>query len=158
MNRSLEEKSSARLAAVQLLYKAAMTGEKPNPERMATDYQHFLEENKDAPKEAHLSPVPPSMAYLKKLLSGVTEHAGALEPWVEKCLTADWKKERMSPLLLAILRLGVFEIAHFRTLKPAILINEYVSLTGRFFGEAETGFVNASLNKVAAEMRSDDER
>ena len=139
MNRSLKEKSAARLAAAQALYQAAITGGKASAEYLPDD------EGRDDVK--------PNAGLLKKLLEGSAAHAAELEPWVEKALTAEWKKERLSPLLLAILRLAVFELAHFRDTKPAIIINEYVTLTGRFFGEAETGFVNAALQAIAAELR-----
>lgn len=152
-HRSLQEKSSARLAAAQMLYQAALTGGRAEPERMLADYRAYLEDNRASPAEATLPAVPPNFAYLRRLLEGVVAHAETLESWVERLLTADWRKERMSPLLLSILRLGVFELLHFRELKPAIIINEYVTLTGRFFGQGETDFVNAALNSAAAQIR-----
>ncbi len=139
MNKSLKEKSAARLAAVQLLYQAAITGGKASAEYL--------------PEADGKDDVKPNATLLKKLLDGVSAHAAEIEPWVEKTPTAEWKKERMSPLMLAIFRLAVFELAHFSDTKPAIIINEYVTLTGRFFGEAETGFVNAALQSIAAELR-----
>ena len=146
MNRSLQEKSAARLAAVQLLYKTALTGGKLAPARLMAEYQEYLAEEEKPP-------VKPNATLLSKLLEGMEAHGEAIEPWVEQCITGAWKKERMSPLLLAILRLGIFELAHFRETKTPVIVNEYATLTGRFFGAAETGFVNAALNAVAVELR-----
>lgn len=146
MNRSLQEKSASRLAAAQLLYQVALTDAAINAEKLMHGYSEQLaEEGKSA--------IRPNMAYLRKLLSGVAEHGEALEPWVDKMLVADWKKERMSPLLLAILRLGVFELAHFPELPAPVIISEYTGLSERFFGEAETGFVGAALAALARELR-----
>lgn len=151
MNRSLQEKSSARLAAAQLLYKAEMSGEKVKPEKLASEYEHYAAE--ENPKEAALPQVPASQKYLVALLSGVAEHQEALEPWLDQTLDRDWKKERMSPLLLAILRLGIFELAHHRNLSSGVIASEYTALAGRFFSEAETGFVNAALTRLASSIR-----
>lgn len=145
MNRSLREKSAARMAAAQLLYKMSMRGEKLSADALLAEYDTYGEEIAD---------LPPNRAFLKKLLAGVAEHGESLEPWVNKALTGEWKKDRMSPLLLAILRLALFELAHFPNVGAPIIVNEYVTLTGRFFSDAEAGFVNASLNRLAGELRS----
>lgn len=150
-NRSLQEKSSARLAAAQLLYKAEMSGEKVKPEKLLREYGAYAQE--DNKKEAAMPQVAASEKYLLTLLTGIAQHTDALEPWLDKLLDRDWKKERMSPLLLAILRLGIFELAHHRNLKPAVIISEYTGLAGRFFADAETGFINAALTRVAGELR-----
>lgn len=141
-NRSLQAKSAARLAAAQLLYTSAMSGKAADATRLMAEYDAMAEGG-----------VAPNKTLLRALLEGVITHAEALEPWVEKALTGEWKKARMSPLLLAILRLGVFELTHFHETKAPIIINEYVTLTGRFFESGETGFVNAALNALAKEIR-----
>lgn len=146
MNKSLQEKSAARLAAAQLLYRTYISGEALVAERLIADY-------KDYQQGEEKTPVTPNATLLRNLLSGMAEHGDALEPWVDKSLTGEWKKARMSPLLLAILRLGLFELAHYRDTNAPIIINEYATLTGRFFSDAETGFINAALNAAAKEMR-----
>jgi len=143
-NKSLREKSAARMAAAQMLYANALNGSKPDPARMLQEHDGYLSENKTQP----------NMALLKKLLEGVVTHGNTLEPWIDKALTGDWKKDRMSPLLLAILRLAVFELAEMRQTASPIIVNEYVTLTGQFFGDAETGFMNAVLNALAVELRA----
>lgn len=152
-NRSLQEKSSARMAAAQLLYRVAVTGDMLNPDKLIKDYQHYISDSADDKKAAKVPLVAPSPAFLRKLLEGIARHGEQLEPWVDKCLTNDWKKSRISPLLLAILRLAIFELAHFENAKRAVIINEYVTLTAHFFDDAETAFVNAALNSVANELK-----
>jgi transcription antitermination factor NusB len=153
-NRSLLAKSGARLAAVQVLYQAAVNGESaPDADTLMAAYQRYLDDNRENPQEAGVPFVPADLKFLRALLGGVTTFRDTLEPWVERAVAEGKSKERMSPLLLAVLRLAVFELSHFRDRKPGIIINEYVTLTGRFFGEAETGYVNAALNAVAAPLR-----
>lgn len=141
-NRSLQEKSAARMVAAQMLYAVTLNKEALSAAKMLQHYDdHFKEEKA-------------SLAHLKKLLEGMEQHGEQLEPSLDKILTGDWKKERMSPLLLAILRLGIFELAHFPHTAPNIIVNEYVTLTGQFFGADETGFINAALNAAAIELRA----
>ena len=53
----------------------------------------------------------------------------------------------MSALLIAILLCALYELKN-SALKPAMLLNEYVTLTGRFFEEGDVGFVNGLLERV----------
>ncbi len=152
MNRSLQAKSSARLVAVQLLYQAAVTGTSTSPEIMAEEYKTFYEENLPNAKEVQLPTVPPDAAYLRKLLCGVAEHGARLEPLIDKVLSDDWKKDRISPLLLAILRVAAFELAEGKVKTP-IVTDEYVSLAARFFTDAETGFIHAALHALTKELQ-----
>jgi transcription termination factor NusB len=60
----------------------------------------------------------------------------------------------MSPLLLCILACAIYEMQHSTGLKAPIVIDEYVTLTGRFFEPAEVGFVNGLLDTLGKELRS----
>lgn len=153
-NTSLQAKSSARLAAAQLLYRVAVTGEAFNAAKLARDYQHYLDENKHAPAEAKLPAIAPNAAYLRKLLEGVGAHAEALEALVDAHLSEKWKRERMSPLLVAILKLGLFELDAHRNLPTGVLVDEYTALAARFVDEEEVSFVHAVMAKAAREMRT----
>ncbi len=137
-NLSLQKKSAARLAAVQCLYQQAMSGRPPKAE----DYLSGRSWGKDTAPDA---------ALLRKLLEGMAEHDAALNEQVEQLLTNDWKKERMSPLLLAVLKSALFELRFLQKLPAPVVINEYVTLAARFFDERETAFVNAALNAASHE-------
>lgn len=139
-NKSLREKSAARLAAAQILYSAALRHEPVDVKCIMEDYGDYM------------GKVRPNMALLHKLLEGVATHGTRLESWLDKTLTGTWKKERMSPLMLAILRLAIFELADSQTAAP-VIVSEYVTLASQFFNEQETGFVNAALNSIAVELR-----
>ncbi len=67
---------------------------------------------------------------------------------LETVLAKEWKRERMSALLVAILQCAIFELFFFKDAKPAVIIDEYTRLTGRFFDEAETNFVYAALGTL----------
>ena len=55
----------------------------------------------------------------------------------------------MSPVLLAILACALVELRFIRSLSAPIIIDEYVTITGRFFESSEMGFVNGLLEALA---------
>lgn len=152
-NRSLLAKSAARLVAVQLLYQKALSGETLTPEKLIARYSAYVEENSNAPKEAGLPPIAPDRKILLKLLSGVDAHDAALTGVVAEHLREGWKLERMSPLLIAILKLAAYELDAERKLATGVIVNEYVTLANRFIGEDEANFVQAALHAMAKKMR-----
>ena len=152
-NASLVAKSNARLAAAQLLYRLARTHAPLKPEKLAADYADYLEDHKSDPKEAALPQVPPNKAMLRKLLEGIAAHGQALDDVVNAHLDTDWKRERMSPLLLAVLKLGAYELDASRTLATPVLVDEYTALARRFFDEQEVSFVHAALQRIALKLR-----
>jgi N utilization substance protein B len=68
---------------------------------------------------------------------------------MQEVLSEQWKRERMSPVLVAILQCGIFEMFFAREISPKIVIDEYARLTRHFFEEPEVHFVHAALSKLA---------
>ncbi len=146
---SLRRKSAARLAAVQCVYRVKMNDEFITPEALFEDYLAQWEADKTSANRAMSYDAAPDKSLFLKLLSGVMEKKEALDETIQSSLNEKWKKERMSPLLLAILACAIFELKYLTSGKPLIAINEYVTLTGRFFEPAEVGFVNGVLDKIS---------
>lgn len=146
---SLRKKSSARVAAVQCLYQMRVTGEHPTPEALLTNYLEHWQADHDGKDRAFSKEAEPDKSLLRKLLNSVEEHADAIDALIRASLTEKWTVERMSPLLLSILSCALAELRFLNTLNPAIVIDEYVTLTGRFFETAEMGFVNGLLDTLA---------
>lgn len=149
MNESLQKKRNARLAAVQLLYQRALTGDKRNAGKLVESY---LAQQTEAP-EARLEPAPHG-GLLKEIVEGVLAKETQLETLLESLLAKDWAKARTSPLLLAVLRAALFEMTEKPGLSSAIVISEYVDIAAGFFDEPELGFVNAALDHAALTVRS----
>ena len=55
------------------------------------------------------------------------------------------KIHRLSKVVLAALRLAMYEIVYVDDLDPTISINEAVELTKKFSGRDESGYVNGVL-------------
>jgi N utilization substance protein B len=147
MNRSLLEKKAARLAAVQCLYQAKMRGFEMQPATLIDMFGKQLEMNAED-KEIRY-PAAPDMKLFSKIITGVCEHYAEINGIIEARLKEGWKKERMNTLTLALLEAALCELLFLKSLRPAMVINEYVTMSRGFFTEQESGFINAALDSAA---------
>ncbi len=151
---SLKRKSSARVAAVQCLYRLKITGEKTAPEALLEDYLAQWQDDKRSQSRVISRDADPDKAFLRKLLVSVTQNQAEIDGIVTASLNEKWTRERMSPLLVSVLECAISEMKYSQALNPAIIIDEYVTLTGRFFEAPEIGFVNGLLGTLAKELRT----
>ena len=153
-NASLAAKTSARLAAVQLLYRDALTGGKTPPEVLVTEYRAWLSEGESARKEAHFPSTAPEPALLKNLLTGVKEHREALVATLQRFIRDDWTPERMGPLMMHLLLTATYELDAKRNRATPVLVDEYATLANRLLGEEESAYVHAALHRLADFLRA----
>lgn len=88
--------------------------------------------------------------YVKEVFFGSYENASKLEEAMEKHFMG-WKKERVSPVSMAILKLGCYEIMFLSDIPAKVSINEAIELSKKYDDEKSYAFVNGVLNAVAAE-------
>lgn len=88
--------------------------------------------------------------YVKDVFFGVYAHCEELEAVVAKNLVG-WKKERVSLVSMAILRLGAYEILYRDDIPEKVSINECIELSKKFDDEKTYIFVNGVLNAIAKE-------
>ncbi len=86
--------------------------------------------------------------YVKRVFFGAYENSAVLDELIEKKLVG-WKKERVSPVSKAILRLGAYEIMFEEDIPSVVSINEGIELAKKYDDEKTYGFVNGVLNAVA---------
>lgn len=88
--------------------------------------------------------------YVKQVFFGSYENAQNIEEKMEKHFKG-WKKERISPVSMAILRLGCYEIMFLDDIPARVSINEAIELSKKYDDEKSYSFVNGVLNAVAVE-------
>ena len=88
--------------------------------------------------------------YVKDTFFGSYENAHNIEEKMEKHLKG-WKKERISPVSMAILRLGCYEIMFIPDIPSRVSINEAIELSKKYDDEKAYSFINGVLNAVAVE-------
>ena len=148
INPSLQKKTAARMVAVQSLYQAAMTDDEiPAAKRVAL-LKAQLKNNRDEQKLLTGLAMEPDYAFLGKILVGLEQYHEEIDKRVEEVLSAKWKRERTSKIIIAILQCGVFELFFHKDVKPKIVVDEYTRLARSFFADAEVDFIYASLSKL----------
>jgi N utilization substance protein B len=89
--------------------------------------------------------------YFSEVLRGVPSSKSDLDGHIEK--HTDRKITDMTPIELAILRMGTFELIHRIDVPYKVIINEGVELSKTFGANEAHRFVNGVLDKLAQELR-----
>ena len=138
-----DARHAARLGAVQALYQMEMSG--GGAEEVA---QEFAEHRFDE------LPVPPDGQFFVAIVNGVPQHQVEIDRSIAAVLSEKWKLERVDSILRAILRCAVFELVARRDVPAKVVIDEYVAVSGAFFGGDEPGFINGALDTIARRKRA----
>jgi N utilization substance protein B len=150
-------RSAARLAAVQALYDAEMTG--ASVEAVLADFidhglgSRTLLDGGDQ-EETEVVLTEPDPLLFAAILRGVTLRRDQLDAMVGGALTGEWTVDRLEAVLRAILRAGAYELADRADIPPKVTISEYVDVAGAFYSGPEPGLVNAVLDRIARVVRA----
>ncbi|EAU42734.1 transcription antitermination protein NusB [Fulvimarina pelagi HTCC2506] len=147
--RPANKRGVARLAAVQALYQMDIGGT-PLVETVAEYETHRMGHEIDGETYRVAD-----AAWFRDIVSGVVRRQKAIDPIIHANLPPGWPLSRLDSTLRAILRAGVYEIETRNDVPVAVIVSEYVDVAKAFFEEEEPKLVNALLDRVAREMRSD---
>ena len=141
-------KSAARLAVVQALYQMEVSG--ASNEDVAEDFRAGRLPRDDAgPVDAE-----PDPDLFSTLVENAVNRQTTIDRAIARRLSTGWRLERIDSVARAILRAGVTELERTETPTP-IVIDEYVEIAKAFFDGPEPGFINATLDACAKDVRAD---
>jgi N utilization substance protein B len=141
------KQSAARLAAVQALYQAELTG--APVEAVLAEFLAFrLDEEVDG-----LSLAAADRGLLELLVRGTGKERDELDDMLAAVLDDEWPVERLETLLRILLRVGALELSRRPEAPVRVVVSEYVDLAGAFFGGKEPGLVNGVLDRLARALR-----
>ena len=86
--------------------------------------------------------------YVKRVFFGCCENSMIIDETIEKCLVG-WKKNRVSYVSRALLRLSCFEMSFMEDIPAKVSINEAIELSKKYDDDKAYMFVNGVLNAVA---------
>ena len=86
--------------------------------------------------------------YVKKVFFGNAENEKIIDMKIDECLVG-WKKERVSYVAKAVLKLATYELMFMEDIPVKVSINEAIELSKKFDDDKAYVFVNGVLNKVA---------
>ena len=139
-------KTSARLAAVQVLYQMRL-----NNQDAKSTVREFMEHRIGFSLDGDVL-VPADSELLEEIVMGVVARTTDIETIACKAL-ADGKKGDVETLLESILHAGIGELLSNGKTDAGIIINDYLNITTGFYNGSETKIVNAILDKVAKSVR-----
>lgn len=151
-------RSTARLAAVQALYDADVTGT-PVDELLANFIDHGIGSraivtDEEDETETEVALTAPDPLLLAAILRGSLAQAAQLDEIVGNALSGDWSLDRLEQVLRAILRAAAFELTAMPDTPVRVVISEYVDIAGAFYSGPEPGLVNAVLDRIARVVRT----
>lgn len=141
--RPANQRSAARLAAVQALYQMEI-GRQPLEDTLAQFNTHHL--GREIEGEQYL---PADADFFRQIVAGVIKRQLDIDPSIDNALTGDWPISRIDATLRAILRAGAFELLGRRDIPARVVINEYVDIARAFYEDDAPGMVNGVLDSIA---------
>ena len=143
-------RNTAREIAVHLAYELSFSD---FPVEEFLDRQLSAENFSDLAPEYSLYQELPNekqLLYIRRLVSGVSEHAAELDAYIEK-YAKGWRFERISLVASAIMRVAMFEMLYMPDIPHGVAINEAVSITKKYDTPEVAKFVNGILGSFLRE-------
>jgi N utilization substance protein B len=143
-----QTRSNARLGAVQALYQHTQNPETAIKalvdEYINTRLGKVLEGDEYAPAD---------IKFFGDLVRGTHGRQSEIDEKIKSFLKTGWSLERLEKIVLAILRVGTYELIARPDVPTKVIINEYMDVAKAFFDGAEPKFVNALLDNLSKDIR-----
>lgn len=78
-----------------------------------------------------------------------SELEGAISPILE-----NWDSERVALIDMILIKMGVVEMVHFKTIPPKVTLNEYVELSKSYSTDKSKEFINGVLDKLLKQFEA----
>ena len=86
--------------------------------------------------------------YVKKVFFGCAENEYVIDTKIDECLVG-WKKERVSFVAKAVLKLATYELMFMEDIPAKVSINEAIELSKKYDDDKAYMLINGSLNACA---------
>jgi len=150
VSRQANRRGAARLAAVQALYQMEIAGTGLD-DILAEFESHWIGREVEGAQY-----LPAEANFFRDIVSGVLREQRSLDPLVDAALARGWPLRRIDAILRAVLRAGAYELGHRGDIPARVVVSEYVDVANAFVDAEETGMVNAVLDQIARQYRTDE--
>jgi N utilization substance protein B len=149
VSRPANQRSAARLAAVQALYQMDV-GRQSLEDTLAQFQVHHL--GREIEGEQYL---PADADFFRQIVTGVTKSQLDIDPAIDDALADGWPVTRIDATLRAILRAASFELIRRRDIPTGVVISEYVDIARAFYEDEAPRMVNGVLDAIAKGLNRD---
>lgn len=140
---------AARLGAVQALYQMEMSGA-----TTADVIGDFAAGKLPRETEESYTDSEGDLELFKLLVEKAVDRQATLDRAIARHLGERWRLDRLDAVARAILRAGAAELEQCADTPVAVVINEFVEIAKSFFEGPEPGFINATLDACARDLRA----
>lgn len=148
-------RTAARVAAVQALFQSEQR--QSSPETVIDEFvRHRLGQlpGSGGFEEGH---APDADARLfARIVRAVGADQRRIDQLIAESLPPEWPIERLDPVLRAVMRAGVAELAMADGPPSRVVINEYLDVAHGFFAGEEPRMANGVLDRLARQLRAQD--
>lgn len=145
-----EQRSAARLAAVQALYQ--MDVGNTTLEAVIAEFVTHRMSDEDPAHEGGSAGA--DATFFSEIMKGVVRRQRDIDPLIDQQLALGWRLVRVDSILRAILRAATFELMERPDVPARVVINEYIEVAHAFFEAEEPRVVNGVLDKIARRLRA----
>ena len=145
-------RTGSRVAAVQALFQAEQGP--TSPETVIDEFIRFrlgAIEGSDGFEDGRVHDV--DVKLFARIVRAAVSGQDRLDPMLAEALSADWKMDRLDPVLRALMRAGAAELAMPDGLPAKVVINEYLDVAHGFFEGDEPRMANGVLDRMAHLLR-----
>lgn len=146
-----KRRRAARLAAVQGLYEAALSGT-----RIQDLVSAFRARGGTALLESGVNAEADTDLYVD-LMTGVADRRDDVQRMASAAVAEGGRRfDQLDLLMQAILLAGTYELVARSDIDPPLTISEYVDVAKAFFAGRESNLVNGVLDRIAHTLRPED--
>ena len=159
MKSAIRARTASRVAAVQALFQSEQAG--TSAETVIDEFvRHRLGELPQGDKSTggfEEGRIPAAEVPLfARIVRAAAARAEATDLMLTELLPAEWKLERLDPVLRALLRAASAELAMADGPPSRVVINEYLDIAHGFFTGEEPRMANGLLDRMAHLLRPQD--
>ena len=145
-------RTGARVAAVQALFQ---TEQGPTSAETVIDefvrFRFGATEGSEGFEDGRVHEV--DVRLFSAIVRAAVSEQDKLDAMIAEMLTADWKIERLDPVLRALVRAGAAELTMKNGAPAKVVINEYLDVAHGFFEGDEPRMANGLLDRMAHQLR-----
>jgi len=139
-------RSAARLAAVQVLYQMDI-----NEQSASEAVAEFIEQRIGYELDGDVF-VPADRDLLKEIVTGAFDKQAEISDIIKGQL-ARKEKEKIDPILEAVLKAASFELLAHHDVDAPIIISDYMNVSHAFYEDGAPKMINAILDHLAKTLR-----